>query len=143
MQELWSHPEAPGKPFWNAEFLHLVNVLPNSLTLLPARSVSKPLNANDQVIKQLAEFTWAILSLDNHLAGIRGMLIFLPLAESACWGWHCSAKLTSGFHGVRSQFSFVMAVRGMWRRGAHVPRFQKKLRLWGDFTWQHLPWGRQ
>lgn len=45
----------------------------------------KPLNANDQVIKQLAKFTWAILSLDNHLAGILSMLIFLPLAESACW----------------------------------------------------------
>lgn len=75
---------------------------PNSLTLLPARSVSKPLNANDQVIKQLAKFTWAILSLDNHLAGILSMLIFLPPAESACWGWHCSAKLTSAFHGLRT-----------------------------------------
>lgn len=74
---------------------------PNSLTLLPARSALKPLNANDQVIKQLAEFTRTILSLDNHLAGILSMLIFLRLAESACWGWHCSAKLTSGFHRLR------------------------------------------
>lgn len=75
---------------------------PNSLTLIPARSVSKLLNANDQVIKQLAKFTWAILSQDNHLAGILSMLIFLPLADSACWDWHCSAKLTSGFHGLRT-----------------------------------------
>lgn len=56
---------------------------PNSLTLLPARSVSKPLNANDQVIKQLAEFTWAILSLDNHLAGILSMLIFIWQSQPA------------------------------------------------------------
>lgn len=74
---------------------------PNSLTLLPARPASKPLNANDQVIKQLAEFTRAILSLDNHLAGILSMLIFLLLADPVCWGWHCSAKLTSAFRGLR------------------------------------------
>lgn len=83
-----SKPEALGSPEEDAALLwHRTP----ALSCETARPFSLPvlcqstLNANDQVIKQLAEFTWPSLSLDNHLARPLSVLIF-PWQSSACSG---------------------------------------------------------